>query len=648
MSETPPTDNVVSIREAVKSAKPVRPKKPREAKPEAPKLDLPPPLEDLPDNAPVRALGKLGRIFYFLDSLGQLTALKASEIGRLEIVGLFGGEHFLIEHWPSFGSDGEPNGEWKHGRVGPALIRACMNRGLWNPLDRVRGAGCWTEDDGTLVMHCGDVLYVSHNGETVQTGTGLRGRLLYPHGEALPRPELKAKAGLEGPGAKLLDQLSTWNWQRGDTDARLLTGWIGCALLGAAQPWRPAMWLRGGKGSGKSTAQKLVRWIMGPGAVLKAENATPAGVSQTVGYSTLPVSLDELEAKANNQRTQETIELMRIAASGGELLRGGADGSPTKTQLRSCFLASSVLMPPLKPQDRSRMAILALNRLPDRAMEDEELDDADDSDQVLGTRAAWERCGREIRGRLIREWPRYFQTLRAFQRALRANGHDARGADQFAALGAGFDLITHDGFDSRRAAEWGAMLPAKALAETADQLSEERECLSHLLAFMPDHFRGGTKETVAWWLREARRELLAGLKSEENEKAQRALARIGLRLYRDKASSENYQSRVRAGEKVSVDDQIFWLAVSNTNAELARVFAATHWKGEAGAAGTWAQALGALPYAVQRVGREGDERALRLRIDGVLNYVTAIPWETIFPLSSSDEDAIAPEDRVSA
>lgn len=653
MSDGPTTDNVVSIQDAVRSAKPVeRKKKAAAEKPPAqpqPPLDLPPPMEDLPDNAPVRALGKLGRIFYFLDSLGQLMPLKASEIGRLEIVGLFGGEHFLIDHWPAFNNAGERNGEWKHGRVGPLLIKACMNRGLWNPLDRVRGAGCWEEDGNVLVMHCGDVLYVTKDGKTTQTGTGLRGALLYPHGEALPRPDLKAKAGVNGPSAKLMEKLDSWNWARGDLDAKLLAGWIGCALLGAAQPWRPAMWLRGGKGTGKSTAQKLVRWIMGPRAVLKAENATPAGISQTVGYSTLPVSLDELEAKANNQRTNETIELMRIAASGGEILRGGADGAPTKTQLRNCFLASSVLMPPLKPQDRSRMAILALKPLADRLMaeaEDVDPEDDDDSDQALGRREGWEKCGREIRGRLISQWHRYPQTLRAFRKALIASGHDARGADQFAALGAAYDCIANDGFSSERAVEWGKALPVTALAETADQLSEERECLAHLLAFMPDHFRGGTKESVSWWIREARSELLGGMKGDDKTPAQRTLARLGLRVYRDAQSAEQLKMRVRAGEKTSIDDHMFWLAVSNTHAELAKIYASTHWKGEAGAAGTWTQALGGLRHAVQRVGPEGQEKALRMRIDGDRQYVTAIPWETIFPGGDEDEDFVAPEDRV--
>jgi hypothetical protein len=341
---------------------------------------------------------------------------------------------------------------------------------------------------------------------------------------------------------------------------------------------------------------------------------------------------------------------MRIAASGGELLRGGADGNPTKTQLRSCFLASSVLMPPLKPQDRSRMAILAMKKLHDRSGDDEidgDDDDDIDSDQVLGSRASWERCGREIRGRLISQWPRYSQTLRAFRRALIAAGHDARGADQFAAMGAAYDCICHDGFSGERAGEWGKMLPAKALAETADQLSEERECLSHLLAFMPDHFRGGSRESVSWWLRLARSELLGGLQDEEGCKAQRTLARLGMRVYRDKASHELYQLRARSGVKVSTDDQIFWLAVSNTHAELAKVFAATHWKGEAGAAGTWAQALGGLPKAVQRrTMADGEERAIRMRIDHDRPYVTCIPWETIFPEDDGDEDMIAPEDRV--
>ena len=52
------------------------------------------------------------------------------------------------------------------------------------------------------------------------------------------------------------------------------------------------------------------------------------------------------------------LKLMRIASSGGLMLRGGDRHNPVEFRARSCFLFSSINTPPLRPQDLSRMAIL--------------------------------------------------------------------------------------------------------------------------------------------------------------------------------------------------------------------------------------------------------------------------------------------------
>lgn len=613
------SDNVVRIRDAVKDAKPSK-KTPRAAKPEP----QPPaggsgggfygPPDRLPDDAPVRALGRYGAMYYFLDCKGQFTQLQASEIGRNQILSLFGGSKYLIATWPAYGRDGKPNGEFKHGLLSPVLIESCTALPLFDPAQRLRSLGTWAEEDGTLVFHCGDRLHVAPlGGEPYPQRTGMRGELLYPAAKKTPDPLYAIER--DGPytaAGELYAMLRTWNWKRGETDAKLMFGWICAALLGAAQPWRPMVWVTGDAGTGKSALSTLIEWVLGgTDAMIKSDNATAASIFQLVGRSSLPVVLDEVEAKANNKRTNEIVELARLAASGGALSRGGADGTPLYFVARNCFFFSSILIPTLQPQDISRMAILDLDRIGwEGARKRGELDSEAD-DEILGRRAEWVKVGQELRGALMREWPRYRVTFASYRRALSEHGHDARGADQFGALGAAFDCAMHSGWDSKRAAAWGKDLAASTLAEARARRSTEFACLHFLLNATLDVHRGGRRQTVSRWLHDC--QAIKKGKLDNDNSADTVLQESGIKLYRDKRDE---------------DEKAWWIAVSNTHPEIARIFADTRWQGEAGGTGTWAQALRRIQGSM--VGK--------LRLSKLHHHVTMIPWDVAFPPAQKDDD----------
>lgn len=657
--ETPRGDPKATIRIAVDNAEPVRRRGKKESAP-SPQPSPPEgereqggggfygPPSTLPEDAPVKALGKKGNQYFFLDSIGQLLSFKASEIGRLNIISMFGNEFYLKKVFPEVDKDGIPKNRWKHDVLAGILIDACTKKGVWDPFENVRGPGTWTEADGTLIIHCGDVLYADKK----RIGTGLRGNLLYPRAPRTIEPKFGSAAGLHGPAAALFTQAKTWNWARGEIDAKLFVGLIGCQMLGAAASWRAQCWVTGGFGTGKSTLQLLIRWLHGKSGMIKAENATQAGIARAVDRSSLPVSLDEFEAKADSRQVDEVIELMRIASSGGTRLRARTDGTDgaVSSQLFNCFIASSIRIANLQEQDRSRMAILDLQRIAAKEEprqrepgEDDLLIDADDEDVdehlVLGKRERWELVGRELKGRLVEQWHRYRKTFRAFRRALiERQGHGERAADQFGAIGAAFDCLMHDGFDGARTLAWAEMLPPVELAET-QTLEDGRACLSHLLEQMPDIFRGGAKETMSHWIGAAREELLMN-KGRDGE-AQKTLANYGIRVYRGAASFENVKAQRLGGKPAGDDGYQFFVAIANAHAGLGRFFAGTYWKGDAGvAAGGWAQELRRLPFALY--GREH-----RIRIGGVPHRVTILPWESVFQaVEPNDEAAIALPDRV--
>lgn len=614
-------DNVVDIQQAYAKAE----RRPRKPKGGAPPPTDPPggrsvPPSRLPPDAPVKALGVNGRRFYFLNCRDQFLDVEDKDIGRNFIIGMFGGDAYLREQWPKYDRSGNFVVNFDHAAMSPVLMSSCHDRGIWSPEENVRGVGSWSEEGkagSLLVMHCGDFLFTS---DGMKLAPGLRGKTLYPAAPSQPYPE-PGRAGEGGPAAVLLDKLATWNWARGSLDAELTLGWVMAAMLGAAPDWRPIAWFTGGTGTGKSTLLRLVRWVFGPHAMIKSEDATPAGVKQRVRDSSLAVSLDEQESSAKRETLDGLIKLARIASSGGESLRGQPGGQAQSFISRNAFQFSSIVIPSMPQQDKNRMFIGVLHEVEwegsrkiyePGADEDED----DEKDSVLGSREEWGRIGRQLRGRALAEWSRYRRTLRAYRKALEAQGHNARGCDQFGAIGAAYDLACFDGFEPARAEKWAKRLPARNLPETSGYAASHEACLKHLLGAPIDAWRGGIKESVASLLRQAREEMRDGKSNDKSVTG--ALEQIGLKLFRD-----------------AVDEKFWWLAVSHSSPGLARIFHGTDWSGLAGAPGAWAQMMGRLLGAMTT---NGSGNPLKLRFDGSPEYCTALPWHTVFPPASDQDD----------
>ncbi len=256
---------------------------------------------DLPHTCPVEPLGVFGEMFWYIDALRQLRGLKAKEHSKLILTGLFGTHLALLyDAWPRVNKEGKTVG-WRAEAVAEALMVACSRRGVWDVWGRVRGSGAWKDAEGGLVFHCGDVIIsaAAH------------------HHVGRPRPQV---------------------------DAQLLLGWVCAGLLGGALDWRPLVWITGDKATGKSTLHQVLHAVFGDDGILSVSDVSAAGIWQKLGHSTLPVAIDELEAEEDNRKAQNVIKLARQAASGGVILRGGADHAATEFKARSCFLFSSILV----------------------------------------------------------------------------------------------------------------------------------------------------------------------------------------------------------------------------------------------------------------------------------------------------------------
>lgn len=591
--------------------------------PEPPPPDAPPPGDEgpaeemqgsLPPDCPVRPLGISGEYAHYLDEAGQLRSLKAKDHSRLNVQSLFGRRvSLLYDYWPrktvnkddgSFKVTG-----WKPELGAEALMQAAAERGVWSPTERVRGGGAWVGDDGELILHVGDALLIADaepRGDVAcpwrEVPPGVVSNMVYPTAPPTLRPAAEPDPkGAPSAAQEVLDIIGTWTLRRPEVDKMLLLGWMGAGKLGGALDWRASLWLTGGYGTGKTSLEELLCWIQGDGGILHTADPSAAGIRQLLKHSSHPVAIDEAEAEEDGRRMQTLVKLARDAATGAISVRGGSDHEASTFTLRSCFLFGSILIPPLLPQDRSRIAIVELGKLPADA-------------KPLGiTKRLCADLGARLLRRLIVSWPRIKPTIERFRVALGQAGHSARGQDVFGTLLGIADVLLHDEMpDTDGLEEWKRLMPAASLAETGGVADDAEACLAHLLTSSIESVNRGTRETVGWWAARAAGIALYG----DEEPIEPAARRVAQRTL------NNY------GMAIKIQRNAPCLAVAHKHTGLARLFEKTQWGSRPGAEGVWRQSLDRL--ADRHVG--GDELKSVPVWNGVKNNrSTLIPLTDCLP-----------------
>lgn len=605
MASASPTPNLAAVRALVADARPVDMVRPKHSPP--------PDIErdgvaagkwrddrahrdrlGLPKGCPVKPLGVSASVGWFIDTIGQVQSF-APPYGKGHLLGLFGGDaNFLAWAWPRFKKGGQIDG-FAAEEAAADLMHACFALGPWNSVEKIRGRGAWMTPDGGLLVHTGTKL---HHAGRIEPPGEIDG-YVYPTRPSLPVPFPENVLGDANPARILLPMLRSWQWARPDVDPALLLGWIGCAFLGGALAWRPAVYITGDKATGKSTLQALIKGLLGD-YLIQAVDTTGAGIYQHIGNDSLPIAVDELEGESDTRKAKNVLKLARIAASGGLMLRGGDRHNPVEFRARSCFLFSSINTPPLEPQDLSRMALLRLNRLP-KGQASPDLDP-----NALIT------LGRCILRRLIDEWHRMPETLAAFKDALAVAGMDGRGQDTFAPLLACADMIEYEGWDETRLktvtddgdeVAWADLMHVSRMAEFEDAAENWRLCLSHLLNVRVDAWRAGTRHTVGQLLEELwdNDQIGHGL---DLKQVKRDLAQAGLAIV------------VREGVKN------WWLAIPNQNPLTRTLFDGSKWAGDIGA-GVWAGALRQSP-------RDTIHDVAKARINGDVQQCTLIALQGLY------------------
>jgi hypothetical protein len=563
-----------------------------------------PPPPALPPQCPVVPIGTGEGVRYYLNGNRQLVTLAVKEHTRLQIMGLFGEDADMVHDiWPRKKSVTNKAGNtediitgWRPEDAAEQLLRLTAAKGIWSPSEKARGRGCWLAEDGSLIVNAGTAVLVDGSWQP----PGLFGDYVFVAREGIMRPIPTAEpGGTSGAASEVLALLQTWNWRR-PIDARLLLGLMVCAFYGAALAIRPVGWLIGPRNTGKSTLQTAIAGVAG-GWLMSVIDPTPASIWQTLKHDALAIGIDEAEVdedKDNRRRLNELVRLARLCFSGGKLPRGGSDGEATEYTLRSAVLFSSINPPPLLPQDRSRIIMMRLAKLP----ADQQLPDV--SPQRLRA------LGARLLRRAIDGWPRLAAAMEQYRIALKAVGHEGRSVEIFGTALAVADIVLSDHpVDTDSAAELAQQLDFASLPEAEDDLSDEAAWLNRLLKTVIPLDGVGGRNSIHAWLRQAvTGEQTPGLSLGDidavKHEADRVLGYYGLKV-------------IRARDGSPID----YFGVANRGPGLERLHADTHWAGRSGAMGGWKAAARNLDGAHETTQRFG----------GPSEKGTAIPLRLVFP-----------------
>lgn len=567
-------------------------------------------MAPLRPGCPIKCLGissDLGgdQVCFYLDVNGQLVGKQADKgHGNGALTALFGPQLKWLEvNYPKYGKPDKTTGKskivgYEHAQARDALIIECVRKGPFNPAGRLRGRGAHRYNENGLVLHCGDSLLVSvHKADGVicdwrWVAPGENQRFVYPASEGLPRPwhEYVDTA----PAELMVSILKTWNFRRGLLDVRLMLGGIGQGYVGGALGWRSHIWITGGAGTGKSTLNGkdglLHRTFQE--MLFRTADTSAAGLRQRLKNSTVPVMIDEAEADENNGRINEVVKLARIASSGDNLTRGGNDHKAHDFTLESPFWFSSINIPPMAPQDLSRLAVLQLDPLPRGGT-------PPDFDKLrLGD------VGRKLFRRMVQSWARLSATKAKFYAALGATGHTARACDQFATLLACADVLIEDHDtedrlpDDEDVAFWVRQCVPERLIEISEAVSDQDRCLSHILTSMVQSRGGDEREALGSWVGRAvnlAQGSAIGL-SDALEKANDRLMQLGLRVVNARWNPGPDGKGGKWGACAYKSGEPGFLAVANDHQQLKAIFAGSTWQG-----GVWRQSLGRCENALTGV-----------------------------------------------
>jgi hypothetical protein len=494
-----------------------------------------------PRESPIAILGFNQQKFHFLDVMGQHIAL-GSKFEAGEITALFGGEiGFLDQHYPQWTKGDPPTlSGFNQVKVRRAIIAAAQLRGFFNPEGRIHGIGAHPGEDGALILHCGDTLWVAgakgFDPGSVQAPYAARpgrvGRLLFPLGDSIDPPSPPGQAANRAECWRLMIEVfGSWRFKTTQTieiegedvniSAWMIFCWTMMAKVCGAVTARASLWITGPSGAGKSELQKAMKRAIGDGWLLDADNMTEAWVTQKLQQDRLAVLYDEAEESEQNEAYMANIlTLAKLAFDGKKKGRGSSDGKPVTTMIYTAMQFGSVNIPELKPEQRNRMCIIEIERFPAGT-------------PVYEPSRLLDGIAPRLQRRILEQWPRMKDMQARYAREMAVHGWTGREQSAYCPMLAAGDLLLFDGNpqpgDDRVKTIVRAIQPLRDSSRS--NVEDHPQLAAHHLASTLLPSQGGkAAETVAQWIIRAATEFLTNAAAFNPKTVSRVLESHGMRL----------------------------------------------------------------------------------------------------------------------
>lgn len=363
-----------------------------------------------------------GVYFYYPFRLRQIVALTAAGHSMNNLLQLD-----TLEAWeaPWRGNDGKLGA--KHQTIAlyaaASMTALAERKGVFLEEAHVRGAGCWI-DDGRVVLHCGDALYVDG---AYTKFDDLQSEYTYVAAPRLMRPAREALGNYDARRLRTICEAITWENQLSGT---LLAGWLVIAPICAALTYRPHIYITGEAESGKSTIMdNIIKPVLGRMALCVDGGTTEPSIRQQMAYDARPLVYDEAEPSPS---MADVIMLARKASTGAVVKKFGQRAF--KARFCACF---SAINPPVnKTADESRISFMHIKKNR-RATAMQEYDDL----LALIEETITPDFSERLVARTLENMETLIKNIRIFQRAMRKTIGGARASQQIGTMFAGVYLL---------------------------------------------------------------------------------------------------------------------------------------------------------------------------------------------------------------
>lgn len=255
------------------------------------------------------------------------------------------------------------------GDIAAKLLDMSGRAGAYDPRT-TRGAGVWNTKEG-VIYNAGNACFLCTADGTLTRCLNIRMRgkapaIVYEERAACPHPAAEPLTDEEGQALRRLFQARAWAQPYG---ADIMTGWLACAILGEALPFRPHVWVTAPTNTGKTQLKTdICDLLHGMAVCLESAKATEASCRQYLNKGTFPVIMDEADPRSGNAKqagnVMDIMELARSATTGGIISKGSLDGTPREYYIASAFLFFSIRSTLSKDEDLNRFAALDMSPLP--------------------------------------------------------------------------------------------------------------------------------------------------------------------------------------------------------------------------------------------------------------------------------------------